>query len=90
VEGKTLDGWHARCERAHNNLKDNLPAFIVAVVLLGLTNKFDHSTIIASVGYVTCRIGHYVSYAIGNVMARAIFFTVGVTANTYLLIKVLI
>lgn len=90
VEGKALDGWAARCERAHNNLKDNLPAFIVAVVLLGLTNKFDHSTTIASVGYVTCRIGHYFSYAIGNVMARAIFFTIGLAANSYLLIKVLI
>jgi uncharacterized MAPEG superfamily protein len=90
VEGKALDGWAARCERAHNNLKDNLPGFIVAVLLLGLTNKFDHSTTIASVGYVACRIGHYVSYAIGNVMARAVFFTVGLAANAYLLIKVLI
>lgn len=90
VEGKALEGWSARCDRAHNNLKDNLPAFIVAVVLLGFTNKFDQSTALASVGYVVCRIGHYVSYSIGNVMARAVFFVIGLAANAYLLIKVLI
>lgn len=90
VEGKALDGWSARCERAHNNLKDNLPAFIVAVILLGLNNKFDYSTTVASIGFVACRIGHYFSYAIGNVTARALFFIIGLAANSYLLIKVLI
>lgn len=90
VEGKSLDGWAARCERAHNNLKDNFPAFIAAVILLGLTNRFDHSTTIASVMYVACRIGHYVSYAIGNVMARATFYAIALVANAYLLIKIFI
>lgn len=90
VEGKHLEGWTARCERAHNNLKDNLPAFIAAILLLGMTNRFDNQTAFLAVFYVVVRIGHYISYGIGNVPARAIFYFSGLLCNTYLLIKVLI
>lgn len=90
VEGKQLDSWGARCERAHNNLKDNFPAFVAAILLLGTMERFDNHTAIASVIYVVARFGHYLSYGIGNVLARAIFYFSGLIANIYLLIKVLI
>lgn len=90
VEGKSLTGWAGRAERAHNNLKDNIPGFIAAIALLGLTNGFDHTTTIASILYVVVRIGHFISYTIGNVPARAAFFFAGLISNSYLLIKVLI
>lgn len=90
VTDKQLPDWASRCERAHNNLKDNFPAFVAAVAVLGLMSKFDYGTGLASVIYVASRIGHYLSYSIGNVLARALFFFGGLFANIYLLIKIFI
>ncbi len=87
IPGKELTGWAARCERAHNNLKDNLPGFIVAILILGQTNQFDRGTELASMIYLISRMGHYISYAIGNVTARAALFFVGLFSNIYLLLK---
>ena len=89
VPGKVLTGWAARCERAHNNLKDNLPGFIVAIFVLGLTNQFDKGTEILSLIYVISRIGHYFFYGVGNVLGRAIFYMIGLGSNIYLLLKCL-
>jgi uncharacterized MAPEG superfamily protein len=88
IPGKELPEWAARCERAHNNLKDNYPAFIAAVLILGLQNKFDAGTASASVVYVVARILHFLCYGIGNVLGRAIFYFVGLGTNIYLLVKV--
>lgn len=90
VSGTELPDWAARCERAHNNLKDNFPAFVTAILALGVLNKFDNGTALAAVIYTAARIGHYISYGIGNVLARAIFFFSGLIANFYLLIKIFI
>lgn len=87
IPGKELTGWAARCERAHNNLKDNFPGFIAAVLILGQTGQFDHGTAIASVIYVISRIGHYIFYGIGNVPGRAISYFLGLFINMYLLFK---
>jgi uncharacterized MAPEG superfamily protein len=87
LPGKELSGWAARCERAHNNLKDNFPGFIVAILLLGLTEQFDRGTEIASVVYVISRLAHYFSYGIGHVLGRALFYFIGLGSNIYLLLK---
>lgn len=87
LPGKELSGWAARCERAHNNLKDNFPGFIVAILLLGSTQQFDRGTEIASVIYVISRIGHYITYGIGHVLGRALFYFIGLGSNLYLLLK---
>lgn len=89
LEGKELEPWAARCERAHNNLKDNLPGFIVAIILLGLTQKFDSGTALASMIYVGGRLGHYISYAAGIPLLRGLFFFTGLFSNFYLFFKVL-
>jgi uncharacterized MAPEG superfamily protein len=85
-----LPEWAARCDRAFNNLKDNFPPFIAAVLVLGVLNKFDQSTSIAATIFVVARLCHYISYGAGNVPLRATFFFSGLIANTYLLIKALI
>lgn len=90
IPGKELVPWAARCDRAYSNLKDYFPAFVVAILVLGATNKFDHSTEIASVVFVVARICHYVSYGLGNVKFRALFFFAGLLSNLYLLIKIFI
>ncbi len=89
-EGKVLDSWGARCERAHNNLKEFFPGFIAAILILGAADKFDEGTALASSIYVVARLLHFFSYAIGNVLARGMFFFVGLLSNIYLLIKIFI
>lgn len=90
IPGKELEPWAQRCERAYNNLKDYFPAFVVAVVILGLSGKFDESTRVACLVYLIGRLGHYVAYGMGIVPLRFVFFSGGLVANTYLLIKILI
>lgn len=90
LQEKSLIPWAARCDRAYSNLKDYFPAFIVAVLLLGITNKFNNGTAIASLLFVLARAGHYASYGVGFVRARAIFFAIGIFANVYLLLQVLL
>lgn len=87
--GKELLPWGARAERAHINLKDNYPAFIVAILLLGSLNKFDHMTTWAAGLYVIGRIGHFASYIAGNVAIRFVTYMLGISANVYLLMKAL-
>lgn len=90
VTGKELEPWAQRCDRAYSNLKDYFPAFVVAIIVLGITGKFDETTKIASLVYLFARLGHYIVYALGNVPLRAVCFFSGLIANTYLLIKILI
>lgn len=90
VKDRELEPWAERCERAHNNLKDNFPAFIVAILTLGILDKFDYGTSVASLIFVTARIGHFISYGIGNVLGRALFFFISLFSNIYLLIKILL
>jgi len=81
---KELPLWAGRAERAHVNLKDNLPAFIIAVLLLGLTNHFSYFTAIASIVYVVSRFAHMVCYISGWALPRSAVYFVGVIANVYL------
>jgi uncharacterized MAPEG superfamily protein len=89
VTGRELNPWATRADRAHNNLKDNFPGFAVAIILLGTTGRFDEGTSIAAALYVFVRLAHFVSYTIGLVTPRALFYLVGLGANIYLLCKML-
>jgi uncharacterized MAPEG superfamily protein len=86
---KSLEPWADRCERAHNNLKDNFPGFVVAILLLHQLQKFDDVTAALSLIYVAGRIGHFVAYGIGNPLLRGTFYFVGLFSNLALLIKVI-
>ena len=89
VSGKELPAWGQRAERAHNNLKDNFPAFITAILLLGVMGKFDNSTQWLSGTYLVARLGHYLAYTLGKVPFRALFYFTGLIANIILLAKIL-
>ena len=88
LAGKELSPWGARAERAHANLKDNFPGFIVAILILGWANKFDAYTSWAAGLYVLGRIIHLVSYSAGNVLVRALSYFLALGANIYLLSQV--
>ena len=86
---KELAQWGQRAERAHHNLKDYFPGFIVAILLLGSLNKFDQQTAWASGLYVVGRMGHLTSYIAGNVLMRSLTFFLSMGCNFYLLVKTL-
>lgn len=90
VQTKALVPWAGRVDRAHINLKDNFPAFVVAILLLGILKKFDYLTTCAAGIYVTARIAHFISYGVGNVPLRAGTFAISFFANLFLLIKIVI
>lgn len=90
VTDKELLPWAGRAERAHNNLKDNFPAFLAAILLLGALGKFDQGTSIAAGTYLIVRLTHYATYIYGNVLGRGLSYIIGLGANAYLLIKALI
>lgn len=89
IPGKELLPWAARCDRAYHNLKDYFPGYAVAIILLGTLNKFDPLTQAASALYLLSRVAHFISYAVGNVPQRALYFFMSLACNLYLLIRVI-
>ncbi len=87
---EALSAWGERCERAHNNLKDNFPSFIAAVLILGALGRFDSSTHNLVLIWVIGRIMHFVAYALGNVPVRFMGYMMGIVSNLLLLAKVFI
>jgi uncharacterized MAPEG superfamily protein len=85
-----LPAWGHRAERAYSNLKDYFPGFVVAVILLGQLNKFDHSTAVATGVYVIARVTHLIVYIAGNFPLRFLSYVSGMAANFFLLMKVLV
>lgn len=90
LKDKELSKWGARCERAHNNLKDNFPGIVVAILLLGQQGKFDEVTKWTAGVYLVARLVHYTVYAIGHVPLRAFAYFTGLFANILLLVKALV
>jgi len=86
--GRELAPWGRRAERAHLNLKENFPAYFVAILLLGITERFDLVTTYASGLYVVSRLGHYAAYAKGNVNIRFLCYVFALSCNVILLLKV--
>lgn len=82
--------WANRCERAHNNLKENFPAFAVTVLLLGILGKCDSYTAAAATVFVIARLLHFAVYGVGLARSRSIAFFVGVLANAFLMAKIFI
>jgi uncharacterized MAPEG superfamily protein len=90
IQGKELLPWAGRVERAYTNLKDYFPAFVVAILVLGLMGKFDEGTKIAAGTFVAARLAHFIVYAFGISLLRALTFFAGLGANLYLLFKILL
>jgi uncharacterized MAPEG superfamily protein len=81
----SLPGWGERAERALANLKENYPAFAVAILILAVTGQFTMGTAIASIVFVAARILHMIVYIAGWVWPRTLFWVIGWLATLYLL-----
>ncbi len=87
---RPLPTWGERAERAHNNLKDNFPAFAVAILLLGSTGKFSEFTQVLAAIYVISRALHMITYISGHAAIRSVSYFAALVANILLLIKALV
>ena len=90
IEGKELVEWGARVQRAHENLKDNIPGFIIAVLALGQMNKFDDTSWWLCLVYVIARMAHFTFYGMGIVGGRALSYLIGLVCNVWLLFMVFV
>lgn len=81
--------WGQRCIRAHENLKENYPAFAVAVLLLAFTGGFTPGTAVASALFLGARLVHMSAYIGGIPWLRIVAWTLGFLATLYLLFMAL-
>lgn len=80
-----VNHWGARCERAYQNLQTNYPPFACAILLILTLNLANSWTSILCLVYLAARSFHFISYALGLVGPRAIFWGVGWLINIILL-----
>lgn len=80
--------WGQRAERAHINLKDNFPGFIVAILLLGTLGKFDEITSWLAGLYVLGRIAHFFFYVTGISLPRTLGYGLALSCNIALMIRI--
>jgi uncharacterized MAPEG superfamily protein len=81
--------WGQRAERAHSNLKDNFPGFIVAILLLGALGRFDETTSWLAGLYVLGRLAHFFFYVLGISLPRTLGYSLALTCNIALLIRII-
>ena len=88
VPNKELPAWASRCERAHNNLKDNFPSFAVTIFLLAFLGKFSDATAVCAQVYLGARLVHFLSYGLGFAPLRTLAYMTGLFINIYLILQV--
>ena len=81
----SLEGAYGRAQRAYDNLKDYFPAFIVAILAIEITNSHSSVTLYGAWFYVTFRLAHFLSYTLGYVKARALFWVGSLFCNVVLI-----
>lgn len=85
-----LTGWGGRAQRAHDNLKENFPAFAVAVLLLALAGKTGtQATEMAAVTFLVARLVHVGAYLAGWFWPRTLAWAVGWGATLWILLTAL-
>jgi len=81
-----LTGWGGRAVRAHDNLKENFPAFAAAVLLLVVAGKSGgQGTEIAACLFLLARLTHMGSYLAGWFWPRTTAWALGWGATLYIL-----
>lgn len=83
--GQALPDWGERAERAYSNLKDNFPAYAVAVIAAYLMRLETVLPMTLAWGFVGLRVLHFGAYAYGSVPLRALSWILGVLCTWGLL-----
>jgi len=80
-----LTGAAARAERAHDNLKENYPAFVAAVLLLLYSGHSGMGTAVASAVFVAARVLYIPAYIGGHQPLRTSLWLLGWAGTIYIL-----
>ncbi len=84
-----LGGWAGRAVRAHENLKENYPAFAVAVLLLLVAGgQGERVTEIAAIVFLVARLVHMGAYLVGIPIIRTLAWATGWVATLVILLQV--
>ena len=75
------DPWAERAARAHANLMENLPHFIILVLVAHITHQADALTATACLVFLGARIAHAALYVAGITHVRTVAFYAGVGAE---------
>lgn len=74
-------GWVGRAERAHRNLLENLPLFIIVVLVAHVTGAADEITGLACIVFLVARIAHAGFYVGGITLVRTLVFYIALGAE---------
>lgn len=75
---KPLTGKGARAQRALDNLYENLPAFIVIVMLVHVTGSYNEWTALGASLFLASRLIHPIFYIFGRPFLRSGSYMLGV------------
>lgn len=81
-----LSEWGQRAVRAHDNLKDNFPAWAVLLIVVILMDWQNTATAWAAILFPLARLGHMASYIAGRFWPRFCFFCIGLACTLVLAI----
>jgi uncharacterized MAPEG superfamily protein len=80
-EPPKLEGWTGRAKRAHSNLMENLPHYLIVVVALQFTQRSSATTAMLSLAFLGARVAHAIVYVAGITYVRTLAFYVGLAAE---------
>lgn len=82
-------GWAGRAQRAHSNLLENLPLFIILVVAAHLAGKADGMALTGCAVFVWARVAHAVVYIAGIPWLRTLCWAVSVVGLAMILARIM-
>ncbi|MDQ2070669.1 MAPEG family protein [Natronospira bacteriovora] len=82
--------WGERAIRAHENLKENFPAWAALVLLVIALDWQNAATAWAAVLFPLARLGHMASYIGGWFWPRFLFYCVGIACTLILVVVCLL
>ncbi|MGH8401256.1 MAG: MAPEG family protein [Gammaproteobacteria bacterium] len=91
MEGlEALPEWGQRSVRAYANLRENYPAFAVAVLLLAFSGGFTPGTALASAMFLVARLVHMPACIAAIPWLRNLAWIAGFLATLYLLFMAMV
>jgi uncharacterized MAPEG superfamily protein len=82
-------GWAGRAQRAHRNMLENLPLFIILVLAAHLAGKADGMALTGCAVFVWARVAHAVAYIAGIPWLRTLCWAVSVVGLAMILGRIM-
>ena len=83
-----MPAWAERLQRAHANLMENLPHYVIVVLVAQVTGHTNGTTAMAGLVYLGARVAHAVTYGLGITYVRTIAFYAGLAAEIAILTQI--